>query len=809
MTDRTNKHQYDVFISYARDSSDVASTLERELLQSARKVGQPISVFRDQTGLALGDLSQNLMTALERSRYLVVVNSRGALDSKWVNKEIEYWFSLGRDASDLRLVRGDSAVNMEWQDGSFANPTHLPQKILENTLSEPLHADLHDLKRRIRTSHSNRVGLAQLVASVLDDVEPGDFLSADYRERKRIRRFGYGTAAVLLLLGVISLNLRRTAARASADAGRVGALLDDQNQAGSLLAGADGPGIGSVRASLDAVERSDAPVLVDGLRAAVSRPMIYRSYELPADHRSDPVRLLGRRKETLLIAVGGDYDKPSKEVKLDLATGDFEYTPYERPFPPSVYRGDPLGFHIDGLEDCANTITQDGGSPPKFRTIAGEWLADLDLTSGVIMSSDCLARSIAFPDFHTWLGSLDGHMYLGHDGHLSKDGGEAVAAPFHTNGGSVTLFSSSDGTVVATQPIGVGGSVESSLISVTQLESLKVTPFPNPRGSLVGMSPDGKLVSIQSGQSISVLDVEGQVEIARFDSQYVDMVFISNDHVALVGDDGTIDLAAIPSIDGVAQPKANCSSVYSAGVSHADGATVSTDGPGNCTSFSLDYTVGPSPVKLFMENPVCAAAMGDATLVAFGLTGHIGDYSLELGHGQNGEFVSDWKRSSIDAATVSADGNEVWWIDSEGVVWSKAGLGAKNQRRFQSDTADWIAAGGDTIALARTGGVNDWNLEPWPPTVAIYSESGSELASFRVWIGRVPTSGVGGLQACVSAAAQDGGRVVAYDGGCHGVTPDEEDHVMAPASLPCTWCGNLETLKRRAETLLALQPPVG
>ena len=53
-------------------------------------------IFRDMTDLEVGELSQQIHKALEQSHYLIVVCSPRAAQSKWVNDEIEYFISIGK-----------------------------------------------------------------------------------------------------------------------------------------------------------------------------------------------------------------------------------------------------------------------------------------------------------------------------------------------------------------------------------------------------------------------------------------------------------------------------------------------------------------------------------------------------------------------------------------------------------------------------------------------------------------------------------------------------------------------------------------
>ena len=85
---------YDAFISYDHDDRAVAAGIQKGLHRIGRRFGQlrALRVFRDATDLtASPDLWGKVVDAMARSRYLIVVLSPQAVDSKWVNKEVAHW----------------------------------------------------------------------------------------------------------------------------------------------------------------------------------------------------------------------------------------------------------------------------------------------------------------------------------------------------------------------------------------------------------------------------------------------------------------------------------------------------------------------------------------------------------------------------------------------------------------------------------------------------------------------------------------------------------------------------------------------
>lgn len=105
---------YYAFISYSRKDQKWASWLQKRLetyrlptaiRKSRRNLPKKIApVFRDETDLNGSVLEDSLQRELERSQYLIVVCSPGSAASKWVDKEISYFASLGRQTRIIPFV---------------------------------------------------------------------------------------------------------------------------------------------------------------------------------------------------------------------------------------------------------------------------------------------------------------------------------------------------------------------------------------------------------------------------------------------------------------------------------------------------------------------------------------------------------------------------------------------------------------------------------------------------------------------------------------------------------------------------------
>lgn len=106
--------EYYAFISYKREDIKEAKRLQHALeyyrLPNQLRQEQPElpeyvrPVFRDMTDLEVGELSAQIHLALEQSHYLIVICSPRAAASKWVNDEVKYFITLGKQEKIIPYI---------------------------------------------------------------------------------------------------------------------------------------------------------------------------------------------------------------------------------------------------------------------------------------------------------------------------------------------------------------------------------------------------------------------------------------------------------------------------------------------------------------------------------------------------------------------------------------------------------------------------------------------------------------------------------------------------------------------------------
>jgi len=197
---------YDVFISYRHSGLDqkvaelIQNRLERFRTPKALvRRGAPARlsrIFRDTEELATSsDLSESIVQALKASRFLVVVCSPRVKESKWVEKEIEFFRSLGKGNQILALLI-DGEPHAAFPKSLFEKRQR--SDAIPDELIEPLAADI-----RAKTPAQARRLLKIEILRILAPILGCSFDDLRQRQQERSRRrwiMAAGTSLVSSLM---------------------------------------------------------------------------------------------------------------------------------------------------------------------------------------------------------------------------------------------------------------------------------------------------------------------------------------------------------------------------------------------------------------------------------------------------------------------------------------------------------------------------------------------------------------------------------------------------------------------------------
>jgi WD40 repeat protein len=202
---------YDAFISYSHEGEErLAEAVQHALHQFARPWFRlrMLHVFRDKTTLsATPALWPSIEKALGESKYFLLIASPKAKQSKWVQREVDWWVNnRSVDRLFLLLSGGELVWNTEHADFDPALTSSLPPTLYGRFPAEPLWVDLRSARDAASLSLQNS-GFRSAILDIAAPIhgKPKDELDGvDVREHRRVRRITRAVIAALGLLTVIS-----------------------------------------------------------------------------------------------------------------------------------------------------------------------------------------------------------------------------------------------------------------------------------------------------------------------------------------------------------------------------------------------------------------------------------------------------------------------------------------------------------------------------------------------------------------------------------------------------------------------------
>jgi WD40 repeat protein len=404
---------YDAFISYSHAmDGKVAEAVQSGLHRLARpwRALRALRTFRDTTTLsATPALWDSIATALDGSRFFILLAGSEAAASSWVAREVEYWSARnGLDQLLVVVTDGDLVWDAEAGRVDQIRTTALPPPLKDALTGEPRFVDLRWARSAEKLSLRDprfRDAIADLAAP-LHGRSKDELVGEDIRQHAHVRRITRG-AVILLVLLLVTAVIAAAAAVGQRDRARAQAALATSRYLAAASVAESG-----AHPSLALLLAADALKLTDTTqaRAAVLSTLWQRPQLLKvlADHadRAWAISTVAYSPNGQRLAVAGD---DGTVVQWDVATG--------RPI------GEPLGgTHIpDAL--TPQWMMSLAYSPDGAQIAAG--------TGGgrITIWNAATGRKITGADFGVAVRSLA----------YSPDG-KFLAAGFADNKGTVELF---------------------------------------------------------------------------------------------------------------------------------------------------------------------------------------------------------------------------------------------------------------------------------------------------------------------------------------------------------------------------------
>jgi WD40 repeat protein len=232
--------KYDAFLSYSHDPDALTAERLRTALQRFAKPWfrlRAIRVYRDtSSGSATPTLWDEVRSALDQSHYLVLLASRNAAKSPWVQRELGYWLTRQGETTGVQgllLVLTDGTIQWDRKRQCFdynktdALPTEVTapdgQSLQLSTFfsQEPRYVDLSFAQEstRLTLTDPEFSDVTADLAAEIRNIDKDFLIGEDLREHRKVLRWITGAAIALaaLLVATVFLAVQERNARQSAE----------------------------------------------------------------------------------------------------------------------------------------------------------------------------------------------------------------------------------------------------------------------------------------------------------------------------------------------------------------------------------------------------------------------------------------------------------------------------------------------------------------------------------------------------------------------------------------------------------------
>jgi len=204
--------KYNAFISYShRQDTDLGINLEKALEKFAKPTfkRRALNIFRDSNDLsAASDLGGKIRAGLDNSEYFIFMASVASAQSKWCQREIEYWkANKSMDNFLIALTDGEIFYDETTLDFDWDRTTALPKVISGSFTGEPLYTDFRDVGAKEQQTLKNQNFETKIVhiAATLHKKTVGDMVGEAVKQFKRTIRLRNGAIMVLSILLLIAV----------------------------------------------------------------------------------------------------------------------------------------------------------------------------------------------------------------------------------------------------------------------------------------------------------------------------------------------------------------------------------------------------------------------------------------------------------------------------------------------------------------------------------------------------------------------------------------------------------------------------
>lgn len=203
--------KYNAFISYSHAADGkMAPALQHGLMRYAIPwyKRSKLNIFVDESNLSVTPhLWDNIEKSLAEAEFLIYMASIESRQSKWVNKELDYWVNH-KSIDKLIIVVTDGDVNWDNKNKSFiqSDQSCIPEMLNKAFNEEPFYVDLRSLRSDDDLTLKNTIFNKEVlkIASELYGISQKDMAGEEVKTQTRVKRLTTSVIAILLIAFIIA-----------------------------------------------------------------------------------------------------------------------------------------------------------------------------------------------------------------------------------------------------------------------------------------------------------------------------------------------------------------------------------------------------------------------------------------------------------------------------------------------------------------------------------------------------------------------------------------------------------------------------
>ncbi|MDH4462064.1 MAG: toll/interleukin-1 receptor domain-containing protein [Flectobacillus sp.] len=215
---------YHAFISYSHKDKSYARVIQKTIetlgLPFYKRWQPNVTIFRDERKMPLaGSLTEQIITGLKESKYLIVIASKNSANSTWVREEIANWHQLNCDENgfitNFNFILIDDVIEWDYVNRDFDKfkTTALPtfEKKIFKELPIWANIQLYCKDGKVYTSNSNFEWEIAKVKGLLLGLKPDEIIDEASRGKRLFRITSGIIISILLILSVFAYYQRNEA----------------------------------------------------------------------------------------------------------------------------------------------------------------------------------------------------------------------------------------------------------------------------------------------------------------------------------------------------------------------------------------------------------------------------------------------------------------------------------------------------------------------------------------------------------------------------------------------------------------------